>query len=655
MNNHRYPHLFSPIQIGSLTARNRIEAAPVGMSDLTPEGYLTRENIAAYEAKARGGAAIVALGESNVHTKTGKAHGRMVPLDDEEVLPSLIKTTDAIRRHGALASIELLHPGRRANPYYFDGDTYGPTGGPGLFGKPVVELSEEMILEIVHAFGDAAEMAKLGGVDMCMVHAGHGWLVHQFLSPLNNQRTDRFGGSLENRARFALMVAEDIRRKCGADFPIEFRVSGSELAPGGYDLEDMVEVVRMLDGKVDLINVSSGTFHVPSTNTSMVPSMFVPRGEKIHLAETLKKAVKKTKISALGGLGDLHMMERIIAEGKADMVALGRALIADPDLPRKAWSGECRDITPCQRCIVCMSDSFVPYVKYPTRITRCTVNPRVSREYEYFQVPPVEKPKRILIAGGGPGGMQAAITAADRGHEVFLCEKTASLGGMLHCAGHVSFKKDLRHFLDVLVRRVERRKITVLYDTPVTEALVREIDPEVFVAAVGGTPIMPDIPGIRGEGVFSAVDIPKMEGRMGSRVVFIGGGLVGCEEGLEMAMKGKAVTILEMREAPALGAAYLHREALLLEMKKYGDTLSLVTDTRCLEITPRGVRGMDKEGKEKFFEGDTVVIAAGLHSLADEIHGLRHLVPDFLAIGDCRKPRRVLEAVREGYDAAMHM
>lgn len=207
-----YPHLFSPVRIGGLTARNRIESAPGSMGDLTPEGYLTRENVAAYEVKAGGGAAIVTIGESNVHTKTGKAHGRMVPLDDDEVLPSLINTTDAIKHHGALASIELIHPGRRANPRYYDGPIYGPSAGMGPLGVPVTELDEEHIEEIVEAFGDAAEMAKLGGVDLCMVHAGHGWLLHQFLSPLNNQRTDRFGGSLENRGRFALLVLENIKK-----------------------------------------------------------------------------------------------------------------------------------------------------------------------------------------------------------------------------------------------------------------------------------------------------------------------------------------------------------------------------------------------------------------------------------------------------------
>ena len=650
-----FPHLFSPLRLGGLTARNRIESAPVSMGDLTPEGYLTRENVAAYEVKARGGAAIVTIGESKVHTKTGKAHGRMVPLDDDEVLPSLINTTDAIKRHGALASIELIHPGRRANPRYYDGPIYGPSAGMGPLGVPVTELDEEHIEEIVEAFGDAAEMAKLGGVDLCMVHAGHGWLLHQFLSPLNNQRTDRFGGSLENRARFALLVLENIKRKCGADFPVEFRISGSELTPGGFDLDDMVAFAGMLDGKLDLLNVSDGTFHVPSTNTTMVPSMFLPHGCNAYLAAAIKKGVRHTKVAALGGIGDPAMMEEILASGGADMIAVGRALIADPDLPRKARSGRADDITPCQRCIVCMSGSFVPYVKYATRVGVCTVNPTIGKESELFVSVPSKEKKRVLVAGGGPGGMQAAITAADRGHEVILCEKGPSLGGAIRYAEHVSFKQDLKTFRDVLARRVARRAIDVRLNTEVTPELARELAPDVLIVALGAEPVIPPIPGVDGPHVVPAVGMHEAAARIGHRVVVVGGGLVGCEEALELARRGHRVTVLEMRQDLAIDAAYLHRDALLLELAKHPDEVTLLTRIRCDEITPQGVRARDEAGQERFFEADTVLVAAGMKPLRDQADALRPCAPDVLVIGDCRKPRRVLEAVRGGYDAGMHL
>lgn len=655
MNKH-YPHLWSPIQIGPLTIRNRIESAPVGMSDLTPEGYLTPLNIAAYEVKAKGGAGIVTLGESSVHTKTGKAHGRMIPLDNQEILPYLIQCTDAIHRHGAFANIELLHPGRRSNPLYYDGTTWGPSDGVGVAGQPVKAMPKELIEEVVEAFGDAAEMAKLGGCDMVMVHMGHGWLVHQFMSPLNNQRTDEFGGSLENRCRFAMMIIDNIKKKCGANFPIDLRISGSELTEGGFDLEDMKQFARWVDGKAALINVSDGTFHVPSTNTTMVPSMFLPHGCNVYLAEAIKSVVKETKVSALGGISDPDMMEEIIASGKADMVTVGRALIADPNLPVKARDGRASDITPCQRCIVCMSGSFVPYVKYATRAAVCTVNPQIGKETEIFNPPVAGKRKKVLIVGGGPAGMEAAIFASDRGHQVILCEQSSTLGGAIHYAKYVSFKQDLDKFMHVMERRVmERKEITLLLNTRMTPEMAEEIAPDVLIMAIGARANVPPIPGIDGKNVVYAVGMHENHAELGRRVVVVGGGLIGCEEALELSKNGHEVTVLEMRDNMAIDSAYLHRDALMLELEKQKEHVKLLCNIQVKEITEKGVTAITKEGAEQLYEADTVLIAAGMKPLSEEVEQFRFCAPDFQVIGDCLKPRRVLEAVRMGYDAAMHL
>ena len=654
--NKYYPNLWSPVRIGNLTVKNRIEAAPVGMSDLTPEGFLTPLNIAAYEVKARGGAGIVTLGESSVHTKTGKAHGRMIPLDDQEILPYLIQCTDAIHRHGAYANIELLHPGRRANPLYYDGTTWGPSDGVGVAGQPVKAMSRELIEEVVSAFGDAAEMAKLGGCDMVMVHMGHGWLVHQFMSPLNNQRTDEFGGSLENRCRLAMMIIDDIKKKCGENFPIDLRISGSELTEGGFDLEDMKQFAKWVDGKVALINVSDGTFHVPSTNTTMVPSMFLPHGCNVYLAEAIKKVVTKTKVSALGGISDPDMMEEIIAQGRADMVTVGRALIADPDLPVKARDGRAADITPCQRCIVCMSGSFVPYVKYATRAAKCTVNPQIGKELEAFNPPVSGGRKKVLIVGGGPAGMEAAVRACDRGHQVILCEKSDSLGGAIKYAKHVSFKQDLDKYMHVMEQRVlARKEITLLLNTTVTPEMAEELKPDVLVMAIGAKAFIPTIPGIDGKNVVPAVGMHENHAEIGKRVVVIGGGLIGCEEALELAKNGHEVTVLEMREDVAIDSAYLHREALLLELEKQKEHVKLLCNMSCSEIRENGVTAVTKDGQEQFFAADTVLVAAGMRPLTEETERFRYCAPDFQVIGDCHRPARVLEAARMGYDVAMHL
>ena len=369
----KYEKLFTPIRIGNRILKNRIEAAPAALSNLTPEGYFTDQNIATFERKAKGGPAIVNMGEARIDLKTGISHKLCLALDDDGVLPSLLMATDAIKRHNAIPAVELIHPGGRTNPEYYDGTIWAPSAHKGHLGKDYTELDEETINYIVERFGDAAEMAMYGGVEMIMIHGGHGWLIHEFLSPLHNQRTDKFGGSLENRARFALMVIENIRKKC-PNLIIEFRMSGTEYVEGGLTIEDQVEFAKLIDGKVDLIHVSSGSFHYPETNQKMFPNMFMPHGCNVQYAEAIKKVVK-TPVATVGGLGDPDLMEEIIESGKADIVCLARPLLADAELPNKIRSGHADDITPCQRCNACISESFVPYVKYCSRIIRCTVNP----------------------------------------------------------------------------------------------------------------------------------------------------------------------------------------------------------------------------------------------------------------------------------------
>lgn len=646
----KFTHLFSPIKIGSITLKNRIEAAPMAIANHTAEGYLTSENIAVYEARAKGGAALINMGEAQIDHLTGISHEMLLPLEDPCVLPSLLAATDAIRRHNAVSCIELVHPGTRSNPDYYDGPMWGPSAGPGHLGVDYSELDEETINYIVEKFGDAAEMAKLGGVDMIMIHGGHGWLLHQFLSPLNNRRTDKFGGSLENRARIYLMVIENIREKCGLDYPIELRMSGTELVEGGLTLEDQIEFVKLLDGKVDLFHVSSGTFHVPETNLHMFPSMFLEKGCNVYLAEAIKKVVK-TPVITVGALGDPDMMEQIIAEGKADMVGLARPLIADPDLPNKLKCGHDEDVTPCLRCEACISESFVPYVKYASKIVRCTVNPTSYREFALQNIQPAKDIKNVLVIGGGPAGMEAAITLSDRGHNVTLCEKTDSLGGALKFAKHVSFKEDLEKFMNVLINRVQKRKIYVMLNTTADEKIVEIVKPDVIIAALGAESIVPNIPGIDKENVVMAVGMHEKANTIGDNVVIIGGGLVGCEEGLHLASLGKKVTIVEMKKEIGRDAPYLHREAVLLEMKKYN--LEVITKVVCNEITDNGIVVTDTEGNVKNIDADTVIVAAGLKALESEAESFRDKADYFWRIGDCLKARKVYDAMREGYNAGI--
>ena len=350
----KYPHLFSPLRVGPLTLKNRIEAAPTSLAELSPDGYLTRENIAYYRLKAKGGAAVVTIGESIVHTPTGKSHPKQIPLDDKGVIPSLVEAADAIHQYGAIASIELSHGGMECDPVFLGGrNPIGPSARTvdigfrtaGASTVEVEEMSEALMDEIADAYAEAAATVKLAGFDMCMVHAAHGWLLAQFLSPLINKRTDKYGGSVENRARFPLMVLDRIRERVGKDFPIELRMGGSELAEGGYTIDDAVAFAKMAESKVDLLHVSAGAHYFVDTMTIMHPSMFVPHGCNVYLAEAVKKAVS-IPVVTVGGLSDPAQMEEIIASGQADMVAIARGLMADPDLPKKAQHGRDDEIVP---------------------------------------------------------------------------------------------------------------------------------------------------------------------------------------------------------------------------------------------------------------------------------------------------------------------
>ncbi len=424
-----YPHLFTPIKIGGQLIKNRIFSAPTGLMSYTARGHLTTENMAYYELKAKGGCGVVTLGESIVHAATGQSHDRQICLDDPHVLPSLTNTARAITRYGAVANIELSHGGKYAGLASIGGHkkerrpAYGPSHDILPSREEVLEMPQKLIYEILDAYGAAADVAKRAGFGMVMVHAGHGWLFNQFLSPLENHRKDEFGGSLENRARFLLMALDRVRQAVGPGFPIQIRMNGDDFTEGGLHLEDYKELARMVESRVDLFNISCGSHERQELFVRTHPSAFLDHGCNVYLAAAIKQVVSKP-VSCVGALGDPEQCEEIIASGQADIVELGRALLADPFLPKKAYTGQKEDITPCLRCFVCLGESVI------NGTNRCSVNPVIGAELEekYYVAPPLRK-KKVLVVGGGPAGMEAAITAARRGHEVLLYEKTDALGG----------------------------------------------------------------------------------------------------------------------------------------------------------------------------------------------------------------------------------
>ncbi|MBO6010380.1 MAG: FAD-dependent oxidoreductase, partial [Oscillospiraceae bacterium] len=425
-----YPLLCAPLKVGNVTLRSRMCSAPMGFPDLTEDGCLTEGAIAFYENRARGGAAVVTVSEACVDYVNGKSHGRLINLQNPGVLAGLTNCARAIRRHGALASIELNHAGMLSDFDVAEEDRrsdgrahYGPSATALPSGVAVEAMTEEQIREAAERFARGAALVKRAGFDMLMLHAGHGWLIHQFLSPLTNRRGDGYGGSRENRFRFALEVIDAVRAAVGPGFPIELRFSAMETAPGGITLADAVAFAKAAEDRVDILHVSAGgepDFHVTH------PPMFSEPGCNVHFAAEIKKHVS-IPVATLGALNEPEQMESVLASGQADVVCMARALLADPELPKKVEQNRADEILRCIRCFTCHAERMLTQ----TRI--CALNPQIGREYEAKFDPPPTRPKRLLIAGGGPGGMQAAVTAAMRGHSVTLCEASDALGGNLRC------------------------------------------------------------------------------------------------------------------------------------------------------------------------------------------------------------------------------
>jgi len=648
----KYPHLLSPIRIGNLRLKNRIMASATSPSMMTNEGHFTPEMVAYLEEKAKGGAAVVTYGEAIVHSATGKSHNRQLQLDAEGVRQGLKNATRAIHNAGAYASIQLSHGGMYGGLASVGGDVgvcevaYGPSKCTMPAGE-VEEMPKELIYEIVESYGKAAALVKDCGFDMLQVHAAHGWLFSQFLSPVINQRTDEFGGSLENRARFLMLALDAVRKAVGPMFPIEIRISGDDLSDRGMPPEECLEVCKMVESKVDLYNVSCGNHEDPDVFCRTHPSAFYPRGVNIQFAAKVKKVVSKP-VSGVGSLNDPAHMERIIAEGQCDLVAIGRALLADPYIPYKALHDLADDITPCLRCYECFGETG------KSESVKCSVNPIMGEQlWCKTGIKPAETSKKVLIAGGGPAGMMAAITAAKRGHDVTLVEKTDRLGGNLLPAGAAYFKEDIRKFNAVLQKRLAESDAKVIMNTEVTPAFVEEFDPDALIIAIGSNEFRPGfIKGMDQPHVIMAIEAELHPEKLGKKVAIMGGGLVGAEAAVGFKHEGHDCAIIEMLPAVAKEVNSFYRGGLMVEVEKSAD---LYVNTKVKEIVPEGVKVEGPDGREFVIEADSVVCALGFRAPWDAVDALAEKVDETYIIGDCKNVGQIHVAMNQGFYTALSL
>jgi 2,4-dienoyl-CoA reductase-like NADH-dependent reductase (Old Yellow Enzyme family)/thioredoxin reductase len=635
-----YPNLFKPIQIGDTLFRNRIFSAPTGHPDVTLDGTFTEDVIAYFERKAKGGAAAVTLGEEIVDSRYGKRHPFQISLDDPNIQHSFTRLADSVGRGGAGVSIELQHSGVNAAKSS-DGGTpsvYGPSDMM-MDGVHVREMPEEMIWEVVDKFAKAAQFVKSCGFGMVTVHAGHGWLLNQFFAPRLNHRTDQWGGSAENRARFTVEVADAIHRLCGAGFPVEVRISGTECHAGGYGIEEGIQLARQLDGHADIIHVSvgcsTGLKEQHSVFGTTHPSMFREDGVNVKYAAEVKKHVKKSWVATVGALSDPAMMEEIIASGKADIVELARGLICDPDLPNKAREGKADEIIHCMRCLSCFSHGVSQGHFF------CALNPETNRERYFSELPKAPNPKKVLIAGGGIGGMQAALRAEQYGHQVILCEKSDRLGGVLRCEERVPFKKHLSAYIALSEKRIAESSIDLRLNTEVTPDYAEQVGADVIIAALGAVPVRPELPGVDGKNVLGVEEAYAAPERVAETAVVIGAGLAGLELAIYLTMLGKTVCVVEMNDAISTGGNFLHGKAV--DEQLFEKNIPVYFNCRAEKIDESGVWCKAKDG-DRQIPGQTVILATGQKPLMDKAAALSGCAKQFFQLGDCLTPKTISEA-----------
>lgn len=631
-----YPHLFSPLKVKNLTLKNRIMSAP-NMLFHTVDGRPTDYYIKYLEHKARGGAGIVNLGE--IPVCDGGCHTPGMELTRDN-LPLLAEMAAAIKEHGAIASVELTHGGRNARPEFNKKAPMGPDEYTTPFGVHINAMTEQDMEDVAEAFAWASEFWMGAGFDTVLIHAAHGWLFPQFLSPLMNHRTDQYGGSLENRMRFPLMVLKRIRDRVGPDKAVCIRLSGSERDPEGFDVNDIIAFLEKAQEYVDLVEISVENI------VNFFGTTYRPWGLNADISEAIKKSGRvNIPVFVIGSILDPELAEEIIASGKADGVSMSRALIADPYLPEKAVCGKADEITPCLRCLNCTDSDNLH------RHFVCSVNPLIGREERLGfgeDIGTARHSKPVLVVGGGPAGMQAAITAAERGHDVTICEKSGALGGLLKFTDSDSLKVDLKRYKQYLVRMTERKNINILLNTEVSDELIERLNPDTIIVAAGSSPIRPGIKGI--ENARHATEVYFSDAGKGNEIVMIGGGLVGVETAMHLANLGRKVTVIEQAGDVAMDAGPVYKIGMLWKAAELG--VNIITGAAVKEIRADEVVYIT-DGAEVCIKADEVLYAVGMKSNEEAYFELAMKAPHVISVGDCKKVGKVAGAVHSGYFAAM--
>jgi len=639
-----FPHLFSPIRIGPVELKNRIVYSPIGTRGENGTGFVADRSVDYYVERAKGGLGMIFFGDTDIEAGNPIATSLAKP----EYIPKLAAMNDKIHFWGALVFAHLHYssadPINQVWKFELGEETEeiptvsGESAEPGMKAR---QITIDEIEGIQDAYAAAAFRAWQADFDGVSINSGYGFLPSQFLSSRANKRTDKYGGDVTGRARFLTEIIHKIRSKTAPDFPIVVKLSGDELRENGLKLEDTIAAAKKLEEEgLSAIFIVGGTQSKRDLHRAIPPMGTMPFGSFVSYAEAVKKAVKMPVIVGVR-INDPAHAEEIIREGKADIVAIGRASMADPEWAGKAREGRVDDIRKCIYCNRCLGDVWPAYI----RDYRCAINAAAYKEREYH-ISPVMNPKKVMIAGGGPAGMEAARVARSRGHEVVLYEKTGKLGGQLLIACRAPHKEEINNLTTYLTTQINKLGVSVKLNTEVTPELVRDLKPDVVIVATGALPLVPAISGMDSGKVVNAWDVLADKAATGEKVIIAGGGLVGCEVAEYLLMKGKQVTIVEMLDDIAQDVEFCEKLFLMERFAGY-QGLSVMTKAKVTGVSQTGVV-VDTDGRSQEIAGDTVVLAMGAvpdNKLASE---LADPLLRCYQIGDCQNPHRILEAVHSG-------
>lgn len=636
-----FPKLFSPFKIGSLIIKNRMVMPPMETHLCNAEGFVTEEIVAYYKERASGGVGYITI-ENTAVDPAGRVNAGMLCIYDDKFVPGLKKLTGCIHDAGGKLVLQLSHAGKEALPYYTGLEPVAPSAIPSPLTKQVPrELTVAEIKSLVTKFTEGAERAVKAGFDGVEIHMAHGYLVNQFLSPESNTRTDDYGGDTIRRSRFAREIVENIRKSTPRDYPIICRMSADEYTDTGIKLSEGKEIAKILE------NAGASALHVSACNYASafynIPCYYLEEGCFVHLAEGIKSVVK-IPVLTVGRILDPQMAENILQQNKADLIALGRTLIADPQFPNKVKEGRLDDIRiclSCNRCIESISDKKLV----------CAVNPYIGKEGT-ARIQKTEKPKKVLVVGGGPAGLSAAHVLSSRGHRVTLWEKDAQLGGSFRYASLAPKKDPMKKFLDYLINQVKKTNTVIHLNKEATEATIKQCTADTVILAHGARHVFLGIKGAQESGALSVKNTFSVVDSLGNNIAIVGGGPEGCELADFLISRGKKITLIEMRRVLAMELAAHPRYHIGERLKKMGAQIHL--NTKVIEIGRNYIIISRRREPDQKLDGFDNIVIPTLHQPNETIAAsLRDAVSEVYTIGDAVEGRTVLEAVAEGVEIGL--